>query len=67
MFLEPDSEVLVAANGDEVAAHLCELTPEKAQRIGRAGYERVLSEHTYEHRIEQLERTLARLGEEVAA
>ena len=67
MFLEPDSEVLVAASGDEVAAHLAELTPEKAQQIGRAGYKRVLSEHTYEHRVELLEEALARLAEEVTA
>src|SRR5688572_3523505 len=67
MFLEPDSEVLVAASGDDVVAHLAELTPEKAQQIGRAGYKRVLSEHTYEHRVELLEGTLARLGQEVTA
>jgi spore maturation protein CgeB len=67
MFLEPDSEVLVARNGEEVRRHLSELTPDKAHELGRAAYKRVLSEHTYTHRVEQLEQTLARIGHEVAA
>jgi spore maturation protein CgeB len=59
LFLEPDREVLVAGNGDEVAAHLRELTPEKARQIGRAAYARVLAEHTFAHRAEQIEKVLA--------
>ena len=35
-FLEPDREVLVAANGEEVAEHLRQLTPEQAREIGQA-------------------------------
>jgi spore maturation protein CgeB len=67
MFLEPNSEVLVAASGDEVVAHLSKLTPEKARSIGLAAYKRVLSEHTYEHRVSQFERTVAGLRQEVTA
>ena len=59
LFLEPDREVLVAGNGDEVAAHLRQLTPEKARLIGRAAYARVLAEHTYAHRAERIENALA--------
>jgi spore maturation protein CgeB len=54
-FLEPDKEVLVARNGTEVAQHLRELSPERAKKIGDAALKRVLAEHTYAHRAEQLE------------
>lgn len=58
MFLEPGTEVLVAANGDEVAAHLATLDRAKAARIGRAGRERILASHTYSHRVLELEALL---------
>jgi spore maturation protein CgeB len=58
LFLEPDREVLVAANGDEVAAHLAALTPERARAFGEAAHERVLAEHTYAHRALEVERVL---------
>jgi spore maturation protein CgeB len=62
-FLEPGREVLVARDGAEVAEHLSGLTPERARRIGEAALRRVLSEHTYAHRAEQLETLLgARRG-----
>jgi spore maturation protein CgeB len=58
-FLEPDREVLLAGSGAEVAAHLAELSPERARAIGDAARERMLAEHTYGHRAEQLEGILA--------
>jgi len=58
-FLDPSGEVLVAANGDEVASHLEELTPARARRIGEAARRRVLAEHTYAHRAAQVERILS--------
>jgi spore maturation protein CgeB len=58
LFLEPHSEVLVAASGEEVAEHVRRLDPERARRIGRAAYERVLAQHTYAHRAAQLEALL---------
>jgi len=58
LFLEPNREVLVAANGEEVAEHLRQLTPERAREIGKAARERVLAAHTYAHRAEQLEKIL---------
>lgn len=54
-FFAPDEEVLVARNGDEVAAHVTALTPEHARKIGLAAYRRVLAEHTYAHRAVQFD------------
>jgi spore maturation protein CgeB len=58
LFLEPGREVLVARNGEEVAAHLDALDAAQARAIGRAAHARVLAEHTYEHRAEQLDAIL---------
>lgn len=58
MFLEPGAEALVAHNGAEVAAHLASLTPERARAIGEAALRRVLSEHTYSRRAEEVQRLL---------
>ncbi len=55
-FFEPGKEILVANNGDEVARILRSLTPEKAAEIGRAAYQKVLSEHTYKHRAQMLQK-----------
>lgn len=57
-FLEPGREVLVASNGEEVAAHLDALTPQKARRLGAAARRRVLSGHTYDRRATQVDRLL---------
>jgi spore maturation protein CgeB len=58
MFLAPDSEVLVARDGRDVAALLESLTPERAQAIGAAARRRVLSEHTYASRAQIVDRLL---------
>ena len=58
LFLEPGREVLVAQDGLMVAEHLRNLTPEKAHAIGKAAYRRIIAEHTYTHRIAQLETLL---------
>jgi spore maturation protein CgeB len=63
-FLEPGREVLVAASGAEVAAHLDGLTAARARAIGAAARRRLLAEHTYAHRAAQLD---ALLGAAVAA
>jgi len=54
-FLAPDREVLVARDGQDVADHLAALTPERAEAIGRAALARVLAEHTYDLRAEQVD------------
>jgi spore maturation protein CgeB len=58
LFLEPDAEVLVARDGHAVASHVEGLTLERAGEIGRAARERVLREHTYAQRAEQVENVL---------
>jgi spore maturation protein CgeB len=57
-FLEPDREVLVARDGDEVSEHMCSLTSVQARAIGAAALQRVLSSHTYAHRAALVETVL---------
>ncbi|MGY3037053.1 spore maturation protein CgeB [Bradyrhizobium sp. USDA 4354] len=52
-FLEPGREVLVAADGAEVAEHLAALDPELARSIARRARARILSQHTYRQRARQ--------------
>ena len=54
LFLNPDEEVLVARDGQDVAEHVRSLTPERAREIGQAALRRILAEHTYAHRGEQV-------------
>ena len=54
-FLKPDEEVLVARDGQDVAEHMRALTPERAKGIGEAALRRILAEHTYAHRGEQVD------------
>jgi spore maturation protein CgeB len=55
LFLKPGEEVLVARDGQDVADHLSALTTERAQAIGQAALKRVLAEHTYDLRGEQVD------------
>ncbi|HEU4625305.1 MAG TPA: glycosyltransferase [Steroidobacteraceae bacterium] len=55
LFLEPEREVLVARDADDVVEHLRRLSEPTARAIGRAARRRVLAEHTYEHRARQFE------------
>lgn len=57
-FLAPGEEVLVANDGEEVAALLDGTTRAERRRIGEAARRRVLAEHTYAHRAAQLEEVL---------
>jgi spore maturation protein CgeB len=66
-FLEPGREVLVAASGVEVAAHLDRLSAQSARAIGAAARARVLAEHTYDQRAVEVERVLAGLDPKEAA
>jgi spore maturation protein CgeB len=54
-FLAPDTEVLVARDGQDVADHMAAITPERAKAIGQAALRRVLAEHTYTLRGEQVD------------
>lgn len=58
LFLAPGTEVLVARDGQDVAAHLAALTPERAREIGAAARARVLRDHTYAQRAVIVDRLL---------
>ncbi len=66
-FLEPEREVLLVGSGEELIEELRALTPEKAARIGKAGRQRILGQHTYGHRALQFEALLERYWPEVSA
>jgi spore maturation protein CgeB len=57
-FLEPGVEVLVAADGGEVAERVRALDPAVARAIGKAAAERLLGEHTYRHRAATMDELL---------
>jgi spore maturation protein CgeB len=58
-FLTPNSEVLVARDGADVAEHLRTLTPDRARAIGQAARARCLAEHTYQKRAEHVHTILS--------
>lgn len=58
MFLEPEHEVLVAHDGNDVAGFVEELDPQRARSIGDAARRRILRDHTYAHRAAQVENIL---------
>jgi spore maturation protein CgeB len=58
-FLIPEVEVLTARDGAEVAGLIEDLEPERARAIGTAARERLLAEHTYAQRAEQVEGIIA--------
>jgi spore maturation protein CgeB len=61
-FLQPDAEILVARDGNEVAQHLRTLTPARARDIGIRARARVRAEHTYAQRAAQVHRLLTDLA-----
>jgi spore maturation protein CgeB len=66
-FLDPGTEVLVARDAGEVAAHVERLDAATAGRIGAAARQRVLGEHTYAHRALQFESLLEGRESAIAA
>jgi len=58
-FLDPGREVLVAACAEDVIEAIESVTPATRRAIGDAARRRVLAEHTYAHRAEQVEQLLA--------
>jgi spore maturation protein CgeB len=58
LFLEPNREVLVAADGEEVAAHLDGLTRARAREIASRARRRILAHHTYAQRALQVHEVL---------
>jgi spore maturation protein CgeB len=66
LFLEPGREVLVAANGEEVAEHVRALDTRRARAIGDAALARVTAQHTYARRVVILESALDARGAAVS-
>jgi spore maturation protein CgeB len=67
LFLEPGREILVAADGAAVAAHLDALSPERARAIGERGRARILAHHTYRHRARQFNNLLEGMSTRIEA
>jgi len=61
LFLQPDREVLVARDGQDVAEHLSGLTRERAAQIGEAARARFLDGHTYAQRAVEVDALLRKL------
>ncbi len=55
-FLTPGDEVLVARDGQDVAAFVESVSAAKAREIGQRALQRVLNEHTYAQRAAQADR-----------
>lgn len=66
-FLQPGEEVLVVYDGRDLLDCLRSLTPERAAAVGAAGRQRLLRDHSYRQRAEQLHETLTRRLRRVTA
>ena len=53
-FFEPEKEILVAANAEQVIEILNSLSTKEAKEIGRHALKRAINYHTYSHRAEEL-------------
>ncbi|MBM3606654.1 MAG: glycosyltransferase [Alphaproteobacteria bacterium] len=58
LFLQPGEEVLVARDGQDVVDLLSSIDADRFAAIGEAARRRVLAEHTYDRRAEQLRAVL---------
>jgi spore maturation protein CgeB len=54
-FLEPGRQILLPQSSRDVVTYVTEMGDEDARAIGRAAQERVMSEHTAQHRAVQFE------------
>jgi spore maturation protein CgeB len=66
-FLEPGREVLVAADGPEVSAHLRALNSGRARRIAERARARVLAHHTYAQRARLFNQLLEGMSKRIEA
>jgi spore maturation protein CgeB len=61
-FLEPGREVLVAANGSQVAEYLRSVPAPQARELGEAALRKVTARHTYTQRAAQVDAILCGLA-----
>jgi spore maturation protein CgeB len=66
-FFEPEHEILIAEDGDQVARYLRDLSSASLSRIGAAARRRVLADHTYAQRALEVEEALTGSGLELAS
>ena len=59
--LEPGREILISTSAQETVRYLTELTPQTRAAIGARATERILAEHTADHRAAELEEYAAKL------
>jgi len=57
-FFEPNKEIFVCKDGNEVAELVKRIDCQTSKKVGLAAYRRVLSDHTYARRAIQVEQTL---------
>ena len=57
-FFEPDAEILVARNAEQIAAYLRSTSVSRSAQIGSAARRRVLRDHTYAQRAAELDDVL---------
>lgn len=55
-FLRPGEEILVPRSSEDVVGYLREMDEAEVRRIGHKAQQRVLAEHTSQHRAEEFER-----------
>jgi spore maturation protein CgeB len=55
-FLAPGQQILLPRSSDDVVCYLREMDEAEIRRIGRNAQQRVLAEHTSEHRAQEFER-----------
>jgi spore maturation protein CgeB len=54
-FFEPEKEILIARNGQEVKKILSGLNASKARDVGEAAYRKAIQKHTYTQRVSKLD------------
>lgn len=65
-FFEPGSEILVAADGEDVARYLADVSEAELRALGARARARVLREHTPQCRVRELERHVAEVARAAA-
>jgi spore maturation protein CgeB len=65
-FFEPEREILIAGDGDEVERVLTTVGEEERRAIGASARARVLGEHTAAHRAAELEQLVAEVSRTAA-
>ncbi|HEY0785509.1 MAG TPA: glycosyltransferase [Acidobacteriaceae bacterium] len=61
-FLAPGEEIVTVADTEDVVRVLCEMPESERLRMGERARERILSEHTAEHRARDFESIVERMG-----